>query len=153
VPRRRQPRRRLGAWRFCGAHDRSRAAAPPLDDARARGAGIEGHVMIFRELEVPGVFAIDPERLAVERGFFAPTFCEKELAARGLAARIAQCSIAWNAKKGTLRGMHYQAAPHEETKIVRCTRGAAHDVLVDLRPGSPTFRRWVAVELSEETRR
>lgn len=109
--------------------------------------------MIFREVELRGVFVIELERLEDERGFFARTWCREELEARGLVARIAQCSIAWNEMKGTLRGMHYQADPHGETKIVRCTRGAAHDVLVDLRPASATFRRWIAVELDEDHRR
>jgi len=107
----------------------------------------------FQELALSGAFVLDPERLTDKRGFFARTWCREELAARGLVGTIAQCSLSFNRRKGTLRGMHYQAAPHEETKIVRCTMGAVYDVIVDLRPDSPTHRRWAAVELSAENHR
>ena len=106
--------------------------------------------MLFRETELKGAFLIEPERLEDERGFFARIFCRKEFEARGLNPSIAQCSISFNARQGTLRGMHYQAAPHEETKIVSCTAGAICDVIVDLRPHSPTFTRWTAAELTAE---
>jgi dTDP-4-dehydrorhamnose 3,5-epimerase len=109
--------------------------------------------VIFTTTAVAGVWLLDLEPLADERGFFARTFCERELAAHGLDARVAQCSIAWNRERGTVRGLHYQAPPHEEAKLVRCTRGAIHDVVVDLRPASATFKRHVAVELSAENRR
>ena len=109
--------------------------------------------MKFQELALSGAFVLDPERLEDERGFFARTWCREELAARGLVADLVQCSLSFNRRKGTLRGMHYQAAPHEETKIVRCTMGAIYDVIVDLRPDSPTHRRWAAVELSAENHR
>ena len=108
--------------------------------------------MIFRETNLPGAFVIEPERFEDERGFFARTWDVNEFAARGLNPRLVQCSISFNRRVGTLRGMHYQAAPHEEAKLVRCTMGAIFDVIVDVRPGSPTFARWTGVELSAANR-
>jgi len=108
--------------------------------------------MRFVELELPGVAVIEPERLEDNRGFFARLFCEREFAARGLATRWVQASISHNTHKHTLRGMHYQAEPNAEIKLIRCTRGAIHDVLIDLRPQSPTFMRHVAIELNESNR-
>lgn len=104
--------------------------------------------MIFTETKLAGAYVIEPERLEDDRGFFARTFCAEAFAERGLATEFPQCSVSFNAVKGTLRGMHYQMSPHEEAKLVRCTMGAVQDVIVDLRSGSPTFRQWVAVELS-----
>ena len=109
--------------------------------------------MIFVETRLKGAFIIEPERIEDERGFFARTWCQHEFEARGLNARLAQCNISFNTMKGTLRGMHYQIAPHEETKLVRCTMGAIYDVIVDLRPASPTFKQWEAVELTAGNRR
>ncbi|HUU89997.1 MAG TPA: dTDP-4-dehydrorhamnose 3,5-epimerase [Phycisphaerae bacterium] len=109
--------------------------------------------MIFTELPLAGAFLIEPEKVLDERGFFARTWCREEFAARGLCAEIVQCNISFNCRKGTLRGMHYQVAPHEEVKIVRCTIGAIYDVIIDLRPGSPTYRRWEGVELTAENRK
>lgn len=109
--------------------------------------------MIFAETKLKGAYIIEPERLEDERGFFARTFCQEEFAAHGLRTRFVQCSISFNKKKGTLRGMHYQVAPHEEAKLVRCTMGAIYDVIIDLRPGSPTFTQWVAVELTAQNRK
>jgi len=109
--------------------------------------------VIFTETALSGAWIIDPERREDDRGFFARVWCGRELTERGLEARVAQCSISWNPRRGTLRGLHYQAAPFEEVKLVRCTRGAIHDVIVDLRPASPTFGRHVAVELSADNRR
>ena len=109
--------------------------------------------MKFEELTIVGAFVLDPERLTDERGFFARTWSREEFAGRGLSAELVQCSISFNVRKGTVRGMHYQAAPHEEVKLVRCTMGALYDVIVDLRPDSPTRRNWAAVELSAENRR
>lgn len=106
--------------------------------------------MIFKETKLKGAYVIEPERLEDERGFFARTFCKEEFKANGLNPCVAQCNISFNRKKGTLRGMHYQVAPHEETKLVRCTRGAIYDVIIDLRLQSPTFKQWVAVELTEK---
>lgn len=108
--------------------------------------------MHFKPTRLPGVYLIEPERLADERGFFARTWCVQEFAAHGLDSRLAQCSVSFNKKKGTLRGMHYQTAPHEEAKLVRCTQGAIYDVALDLRPESPTHKDWVAVELTAENR-
>jgi len=109
--------------------------------------------MKFVETELKSAFVIEPERLDDERGFFARILCEREFAAHGLETRFVQCSISFNGRKGSLRGMHYQAPPHEEAKLVRCTMGAIYDVIVDLRPASPTFRQWIGVELSAENRR
>ena len=109
--------------------------------------------MIFRETTLPGVWVIEPEPQADERGFFARTWCAEEFEARGLTAGLAQCSVSWNRARGTVRGLHYQAPPHEEAKLVRCTRGAIHDVALDLRPASPTRHRWIAVELTGDNRR
>jgi dTDP-4-dehydrorhamnose 3,5-epimerase len=108
--------------------------------------------MVFREMRLRGVFVIEPERLEDERGFFARTWCQKEFEARGLNPKLVQCSISFNKQKGILRGMHYQAAPHAEAKLVRCTRGAIYDVIVDLRPESLTFKQWIAEELTAENR-
>jgi dTDP-4-dehydrorhamnose 3,5-epimerase len=109
--------------------------------------------MVFHGTALAGTFVIEPDCLRDDRGFFARIASIEELEARGLVGRFAECSVSFNLKKGTLRGLHYQAAPFEETKLVRCTRGAIYDVAVDLRPSSPTFRRWIAVELSDENRR
>lgn len=108
--------------------------------------------MIFRELALQGAFVIEPQPLEDERGLFARIFCTREFEARGLCTRFVQWNVSHNPRGGTLRGMHYQAPPHEETKLVRCTSGAIHDVIIDLRPGSPTFRRWAALELSAANR-
>jgi dTDP-4-dehydrorhamnose 3,5-epimerase len=109
--------------------------------------------MVFTELALAGAFLIEPERREDERGFFARTFCVEEFAAHGLNMTVAQCGVSYNRRRGTLRGLHYQAAPHAEDKPVRCTAGSAFDVVVDLRPGSVTFNRWCGVELSATNRR
>jgi dTDP-4-dehydrorhamnose 3,5-epimerase len=108
--------------------------------------------MIFRETKLPGAFAIDLEPKTDERGFFARTWCQQEFAAHGLSTKLAQCSVSFNTRKGTLRGMHYQLAPHAETKLVRCTRGAIYDVIVDLRPQSPKFKDSFGIVLTAEKR-
>ena len=108
--------------------------------------------MIFRSTPLGGAFVLELECWEDERGFFARSFCQKEFAEHGLNPRIAQCNVSFNAKCGTLRGMHYQARPHEEVKVVRCTQGAVWDVIVDLRRDSPTFKRWHGVELSAANR-
>jgi dTDP-4-dehydrorhamnose 3,5-epimerase len=108
--------------------------------------------MIFRETAVHDVWVVEPERHEDDRGFFARTWDQREFAERGLNDRVVQISISFNRKRGTLRGMHYQVAPHEEAKVVHCTAGSIFDVAVDLRPGSGTFRSWVGVELSAENR-
>ncbi len=109
--------------------------------------------MKFSPTKLPGVWIVDLERHEDERGFFARSWCQRELAQRGLDARLVQCNISFNHKKGTLRGMHYQAPPHEEAKLVRCTRGAIYDVVLDLRASSPTHRQWVAMELTAQNGR
>ncbi len=109
--------------------------------------------MIFSNTAIPGVWVLDPEPVEDERGFFARTFCAREFAARELSTAWAQASVSVNRRRGTLRGLHYQAAPHEETKLVRCTAGAVFDVVVDLRPGSPAYALHVAVELTADNRR
>ena len=109
--------------------------------------------MIFKKAKLQGVFIIEPEMLTDERGAFARTYCRKELEDRGLNANIAQCSTSLNTKKGTLRGMHFQTKPYSEAKLIRCTRGNIYDVIVDLRSDSPTFTKWIAVELSDENRK
>lgn len=106
--------------------------------------------MIFEKTAVDGALLIRPERLSDDRGFFARTYCVRELTAAGLDPRVVQRSISYNKSRGTLRGMHYQAAPHEENKLVSCSRGAIYDVVLDLRPQSPTFRRWHAATLSDQ---
>jgi len=108
--------------------------------------------MKFRATQIRDVLEITVEPKTDERGFFARTWCKDEFEARGLESELVQCSISYNSKKGTLRGMHYQAAPFEETKLVRCTRGSVYDVVVDLRPESPTFKRWIAITLTAENR-
>jgi dTDP-4-dehydrorhamnose 3,5-epimerase len=106
--------------------------------------------VLFRESPVAGAFVVEPERIADERGFFARTFSSDEFTARGLDGRVEQCSTSFNPSVGTLRGLHYQAAPHGEAKLVRCTRGAIYDVAVDLRPPSPSYLRWFGLELNAD---
>jgi dTDP-4-dehydrorhamnose 3,5-epimerase len=109
--------------------------------------------MIFRELPLQGAFVIEPELRRDERGFFTRTFCVEEFAQHGLETAVNQCSTSHNVSAGTLRGMHWQAAPHGEVKLVSCGQGAIFDVIVDVRPKSPSFGRWESVELSAENRR
>ncbi len=109
--------------------------------------------MIFTETKLAGAYINEPERFSDARGFFARAFDQEAFAARGLNATIVQCNISHNRLRGTLRGMHFQAAPHAETKLIRCTAGAVYDVIIDLRPDSPTFCQWVSVELSADNRR
>jgi dTDP-4-dehydrorhamnose 3,5-epimerase len=108
--------------------------------------------MIFRETKLTGTFLIEPERREDERGFFARTVCEREFQAKGIETRWVQCSISFNKRKGTLRGLHYQTVPFAEAKLVRCTMGSIFDVIVDLRPASPGFGQHVAVILSAQNR-
>lgn len=109
--------------------------------------------MIFTETKIPGAWIIDIKPIHDQRGFFAMTWLPNELQARGMNPSLAQCNLAHNHTRGTLRGMHFQHAPHAQAKIVRATRGALLDVIVDLREESPTFRQWEAVELTAENRR
>ncbi|MBE3142447.1 MAG: dTDP-4-dehydrorhamnose 3,5-epimerase [Planctomycetes bacterium] len=109
--------------------------------------------MRFLETKLLGAFLIDPERRADERGFFARVFCVEEFQAQGLETHLVQSSISFNRRKGTLRGMHFQTSPFEEARLVRCTIGAVYDVILDLRPGSSTFKQWLGIELSADNRR
>jgi dTDP-4-dehydrorhamnose 3,5-epimerase len=109
--------------------------------------------MRFLETKLLGAFLIDPERRADERGFFARVFCVEEFQAQGLETHLVQCSISFNRQKETLRGMHFQTSPFEEDRLVRCTMGAVYDVILDLRPGSSTFKQWLGIELSADNRR
>jgi dTDP-4-dehydrorhamnose 3,5-epimerase len=104
--------------------------------------------MNFIETGIPGAYVIAPEAKADSRGSFARTWCAYEFESMGLNPRLVQCSTSINLRAGTLRGLHYQTRPHLEAKLVRCTRGRAFDVVVDLRPGSPTFGRWYGEEIS-----
>lgn len=108
--------------------------------------------MIFIETKLKEAYIIQLERIEDERGFFARAWCKREFDQHGLMAQLVQCNVSYNKKRGTLRGMHYQVAPHEETKMVRCTMGSIYDVIIDLRPDSPTLKKWIGVELSAENR-
>jgi dTDP-4-dehydrorhamnose 3,5-epimerase len=107
----------------------------------------------FIETKLKGAYIIEVEPIEDERGFFARSWCQKEFMEHDLNSNLVQCNISFNRKQGTLRGMHYQAKPHEEAKLVRCTMGAIYDVIVDIYPDSPTFKQWVAVELTAENRK
>jgi dTDP-4-dehydrorhamnose 3,5-epimerase len=109
--------------------------------------------MIFTESPISGAYVVELEQLTDERGFFARTYCAEQFAARGLGPELRQCSVSYNVRKGTLRGLHYQGAPHEEHKLVRCTAGAIYDVIVDIRASSPTYRHWFGAELTADNRR
>ena len=109
--------------------------------------------MNFTETHIPGAFAVDLERREDDRGFFARAWDVNEFASHGLSTRLVQANVSYNRAAGTLRGMHFQRAPHEEAKLVRCTRGAVYDVIVDLRPDSEAFKRWLGAELSAENGR
>jgi dTDP-4-dehydrorhamnose 3,5-epimerase len=109
--------------------------------------------MIFTETKLKGAFIVELERLEDDRGFFARAWCKKEFEKHDLNSRLAQSNISFNRKKHTLRGMHYQVQPREEAKLVRCTRGAIYDVIIDLRPESTTYLQWIAEELTADNHR
>lgn len=109
--------------------------------------------MLFTETKLKGAFIIDLELRDDNRGAFARTFCQKEFESHGLKPSVSQCNLSYNYKAGTLRGMHYQVPPAAETKLVRCTKGAIYDVIIDLRSDSPTYMQHIGVELSEENHR
>jgi dTDP-4-dehydrorhamnose 3,5-epimerase len=109
--------------------------------------------MIFTETKLRGSFIIEMEPIRDMRGFFARTWCKKEFEEHGLKSTLVQANITFNREKGTLRGMHYQVAPYQEVKVVRCIKGALFDVIIDLRPDSPTYREWVGIELTENNYR
>jgi dTDP-4-dehydrorhamnose 3,5-epimerase len=104
--------------------------------------------MQFRPTTLGDAYIVEPERRSDDRGFFARTWCQQAFTAQGLDANLVQCNVSFNHRKGTLRGMHFQLPPFAETKLVRCTQGAIYDVIIDLRPDSPTFQQWVGVELT-----
>ena len=108
--------------------------------------------IIFKETKLKGAFVIEPERFEDERGFFARSFSDKEFAVHGIDPRLVECNISFNRKKHTIRGMHFQSAPHAQAKLVRCTRGAIYDAIIDLRPHSATFKQTIGEELSAENR-
>jgi dTDP-4-dehydrorhamnose 3,5-epimerase len=105
--------------------------------------------MIFTGTKLNGAFIIEPEKLEDERGFFARNWDQNEFEQHGLNSKLVQCNISFNKKKGTLRGIHFQSKPYEESKLVRCTKGKIYDVIIDLRPNSKTFLQWLGIELSE----
>jgi dTDP-4-dehydrorhamnose 3,5-epimerase len=109
--------------------------------------------MKWTGLPLAGAYQVEIQPASDERGFFARTWCAEEMRELGLDVQFVQCSISYNKRRGTLRGMHYQGAPYSESKLVRCTAGAIYDVLLDLRPESATFRSWIAVELTSENRK
>jgi dTDP-4-dehydrorhamnose 3,5-epimerase len=118
------------------------------------GGGLRGGALVkFTRCHVPGAYVVDLEPIEDERGFFARIWCRQEFQALGLTADFEQASISMNRMKGTLRGMHQQVAPYEEVKLVRCTRGAIYDVIVDLRVDSPSYCQWFAVELTADNRK
>jgi dTDP-4-dehydrorhamnose 3,5-epimerase len=108
--------------------------------------------MRFTKTKFQDCFIIEPDRFEDERGFFGRAWSEAEFAAQGLEVRFVEANLSFNSKKNTLRGLHYQSQPHEQGKLVRCTRGAVYDVALDLRRGSPTYKQWVGAELSQENR-
>ena len=109
--------------------------------------------MIFTEMKLKGAFIIELEKHLDERGFFARSWCQREFEQHGLNPRLVQCNISYNYKSGTLRGMHYQAEPFEEAKLIRCTKGSVHDVIVDLRRDSPTFKQYLGIVLTADNRK
>jgi dTDP-4-dehydrorhamnose 3,5-epimerase len=109
--------------------------------------------MIFVETELKGAYLIELEKIEDHRGFFARTWCQEEFSRHGLNSRLVQCSVSFNKRKGTLRGMHFQIPPYEEAKLVRCTQGAIHDVFIDLRRNSPTYKKHVSATLTSDNRR
>jgi dTDP-4-dehydrorhamnose 3,5-epimerase len=109
--------------------------------------------VIFNETPLPGAYVVELEKREDDRGFFARAWCQDEFEEHGLNTRLVQCNLSYNHKAGTLRGMHYQAPPKSEVKLIRCTRGAVWDVIVDLRRDSPTYKRWYGEELTSDNRK
>lgn len=109
--------------------------------------------MIFRETSLKGAYVVELNKLEDDRGFFGRIWCENEFKAHNLNANLVQSNVSYSKKKGTMRGFHFQKHPYQETKLVRCTRGSAYDVIIDLRPESPTFKQWFGIELSAENRK
>lgn len=139
-------------WAICHSHSRDQGCLA-VDQFISKLFHRSFTKLKFIETKLGGAFILEPERIDDDRGFFARTFCAEEFKAHGLAPIFVQCSISFNVKKGILRGMHYQAHPHQEEKLVRCTAGAIYDVIIDIRRDSPTFKQWISVELNSENRR
>ena len=140
-------------WKFalsncCNSSYRKGAAKP-----RALAARPIACKMLFTEAKVKGGYLIELEKKFDERGFFARAFCQKEFQAHNIVAQFVQCNVSFNKSKGTLRGMHRQVVPHEEDKLIRCTRGAVFGMMLDLRRNSPTFRKWQGFELTQDNHR
>lgn len=108
--------------------------------------------MKFTETRLPGAYVVDLQKMEDERGFFARAFCRNEFEQHGMVSDVVQANMSWNPTRGTLRGMHYQHHPYQETKFIRCTRGAIYDVIIDLRKGTPGFGQWVGIELTADNR-
>jgi dTDP-4-dehydrorhamnose 3,5-epimerase len=106
--------------------------------------------LIFKETKLKGAFIIEAQKITDDRGFFGRSWCKKEFEANGLNSNVVQANLSYSKTKGTLRGLHYQVAPYSETKAIRCFTGSIYDVIIDIRPDSPTFRQWIGVELSGE---
>ena len=134
-------------------HTRPGLGSPARVKRQGKGSQVNrSYAVIFTKTTLPGAYLIEPERLEDARGFFARTWCQQEFAAQGLNSHLVQCNLSYNHRRGTLRGMHLQIAPHPEAKVVRCTRGALYDVIIDLRPHSPTFTQWIAATLTADNR-
>ena len=129
---------------------RSRLAKSLRAGCRVRGSD-QG--VIFTQTQLKGAYLIDLERMEDERGYFARSWCQREFLAHGLEAKVVQCNLSFNKKKGTLRGMHFQLPPYAEAKLVRCVRGGIYDVIIDVRPDSSTFLQWLGVELTADNGR
>lgn len=108
--------------------------------------------MKFIETKLPGAHIVELNRISDERGFFARSFCKEEFEQHGMISEVVQANLSWNERKGTLRGMHYQHDPYQETKFIRCTRGSIYDVIIDLRKHSPSYGEWLGVELTADNR-
>src|SRR5882672_6530776 len=122
----------------------------PLRRADSRSDGLS---VIFLPTALPGAFVLELDRREDERGYFARTWCQREFEEMGLNTDLVQCSVSYSGRRGTLRGMHWQDAPHGEAKLVRCTRGAIWDAIIDLRPESPTYTKHIGVELTADSGR
>lgn len=109
--------------------------------------------MMFKETKLKGAYIVEIEPIEDERGFFARSWCKEEFENQGLNSNLFQCNISFNKKSGTLRGMHYQCKPHEEVKLVRCSRGSIYDVIIDLRSNSETYKQWIGIELTDQNKK
>ena len=134
------------AWALHSSH-------PIVNSLLLTGSSSLVREMIFKQTKLKDAYIIELEPIEDNRGFFARSFCQEEFRLHGINMSIVQCNISYNKKRGTLRGMHYQATPYEEAKLVSCTKGAIYDVIIDVRPSSNTYKKWVSVELTDENRK